>query len=92
MKKLDRPKIEDYIIKDPQITELFDGELPDLISYAKANKKYIDYLEAKINNDVDLDIVRQQSELLKAFLIWFDGDLKLIDHKELIEEYFESLK
>ena len=45
-----RPKKEDYMNKDPQLKELFDGEILDFVEYAVANSKYIDYLEAKIKD------------------------------------------
>lgn len=42
-----RPEIKDFMITDSKITDIL-GEVPDLMKYSKANKKYIDQLEKQL--------------------------------------------
>lgn len=49
---MERPKIKDFMYTDPQMVELLGDDTPDIIEFAKANKKYIDYLEANSNDKI----------------------------------------
>ena len=70
-----RPKQTDKECRRQGMTDVPVG------NYSKMQDKYIDYLEKKLKNNSVLDDVSKQSELLKAFIDFYNyrntGDKKI---------------
>ena len=82
-----RPKQTDKECRRQGMTDV------PVANYSKMQDKYIDYLEKKLKNNSVLDDVSKQSELLKAFIDFYNyrntGD-KTINNDE-IEIFSDSL-
>ncbi len=82
-----RPKQTDKECRRQGMTDV------PVANYSKMQDKYIDYLEKKLKNNSVLDDVSKQSELLKAFVDFYNyrntGD-KTINYDE-IEIFIDSL-
>jgi hypothetical protein len=82
-----RPKQTDKECRRQGMTDV------PVANYSKMQDKYIDYLENKLKNNSVLDDVSKQSELLKAFIDFYNyrntGD-KTIYYDE-IEIFIDSL-
>ena len=82
-----RPKQTDKECRRQGMTDV------PVANYSKVQDKYIDYLEKKLKNNSVLDDVSKQSELLKAFIDFYNyrntGD-KTINNDE-IEIFIDSL-
>jgi hypothetical protein len=82
-----RPKQTDKECRRQGMTDV------PVANYSKMQDKYIDYLEKKLKNNSVLDDVSKQSELLKAFIDFYNyrntGDKKI--NNDEIEIFIDSL-
>ena len=82
-----RPKQTDKECRRQGMTDV------PVANYSKMQDKYIDYLEKKLKNNSVLDDVSKQSELLKAFIDFYNyrntGDKTI--YNDEIEIFIDSL-
>tara|TARA_B110000285_G_scaffold160301_1_gene178978 strand:- start:54 stop:308 length:255 start_codon:yes stop_codon:yes gene_type:complete len=82
-----RPKQTDKECRRQGMTDV------PVANYSKVQDKYIDYLEKKLKNNSVLDDVSKQSELLKAFIDFYNyrntGDKTI--YNDEIEIFIDSL-